>query len=230
MKSLCIIPARGGSKRIPHKNIRDFFGKPVISYSIAAASASRLFDEVMVSTDSEEIAAIAKASGAQVPFMRSAETAGDHAGTMPVIHEVLQMYRGQGKHFDSVCCVYPANPFVTAERIREGFQKLSVEKAGCVLSAVRYSFPVQRSFTVKNGSAHLLMPEHIESRSQDLEPVFHDAAQFYWFTAAFLQTGKSVWESQPGVVEIPEAEAQDIDTLSDWSMAELKYKLLHNLP
>ena len=180
MSSIAIITARGGSKRIPKKNIRPFCGKPIIAYSIEAALECGRFDEVMVSTDSEEIAAIAREYGASVPFLRSGETAGDFATTADVIREVLQRYEEEGKHFDSFMCIYPTAPFITADVLGEAWGSFDGrETPDAVVPVVRFSFPPQRGFVVKDGLLAYKWPEYRSMRSQDLEPFYHDAGQFY---------------------------------------------------
>lgn len=226
MKNIAIIPARGGSKRIPRKNIKPFMGKPIIAYSIEAALQSGLFEEVMVSTDDEEIAEVAREYGAKVPFMRSAETSNDYAGTADVILEVLKMYEEQGREFDTVCCIYSTAPFVTPGRLVEAYSKLT-DEIDSVFTCVAYSYPVQRCLHVVNGKIRMVYPEHADSRSQDLEPIYHDAGQFYIAqTASFIQE-KTFWGKNTGGLVLSELEVQDLDTLTDWELAEMKYKLLH---
>ncbi len=227
MSIIAIITARGGSKRIPKKNIRPFFGKPIIAYSIEAAKKSGIFDTVMVSTDSEEIASIAREYGAEVPFLRSAATSDDHATTADVLREVLEKYREQGKAYDSFCCLYPTAPFVTGERLKDAWEKMREAKADSLMTLVRYGFPPQRAMVLKDGYAVYQSPQYEKSRSQDLEPVYHDCGQFYFCdTAAFLEKNSLVAGKTFGY-QIPEEEVQDIDNESDWTMAELKYRLLH---
>jgi pseudaminic acid cytidylyltransferase len=225
MPNLCIIPARGGSKRIPRKNIRAFLGTPIIAFSIKAAQDSGLFDEVMVSTDDAEIAQMAQFYGASVPFARSSQTANDHATTAAVLTEVLTAYDTTGHTFDRACCLYATAPLVTPDRLREALDKLESGGFDTVFPVVRYSFPVQRAVTFQNDRLAWLQPEHALTRSQDLPPVFHDAGQFYWFNVPrFLQSGQLLTDKSSGV-EVPELEAQDIDSLTDWELAELKYRL-----
>lgn len=226
MKNIAIIPARGGSKRIPRKNIKTFIGKPIIAYSIEAALQSGLFDEVMVSTDDEEIADVAREYGAAVPFMRSAETSNDYAGTADVILEVLQMYKEQGREFDTVCCIYSTAPFATSDRLIETYSKLT-DGIDSVFTCVAYSYPVQRSLHIVDGKISMVYPEYADSRSQDLEPIFHDAGQFYVAkTASFIQE-KTFWGKNTAGLVLSELEVQDLDTLTDWRLAEMKYELLH---
>lgn len=228
MKAVCIIPARGGSKRIPRKNIKDFLGKPIIAYSIEAAVKSGLFEEVMVSTDDTEIAETAIKYGASVPFMRSAETADDFATTNDVIAEVLEEYRKTGKEFDLIGCLYSTAPFITAERLNEAFKKLREGDCESVFTAVAYSYPVQRSIVIDDqGFAQMKWPEFRYSRSQDLEKFYHDAGQFYLFTKKYFEQGNGLAEGAAKILELPELEVQDLDTPMDWTLAELKYRLLH---
>ena len=225
MKNLCIIPARGGSKRIPRKNIKDFLGKPIIAYSIEAALQSGLFDEVMVSTDDQEIAVIAKNYGASVPFMRSAETANDYASTEDVLREVLREYQKRGKEFENVCCLYATAPFVTAENLKKCYAHIEgVYDASFTM--VRYSYPVQRSLHVDNGFIKMREPQYANARSQDLEPVYHDAGQFYFACVKKIDTFE-LWTEHTYGFELSELMVQDLDTETDWQLAEMKYKLLN---
>lgn len=226
MKNIAIIPARGGSKRIPRKNIKPFMGKPIIAYSIEAALQSGLFDEVMVSTDDEEIAEVARQYGAAIPFMRSAETSNDYSGTDDVILEVLKKYEEQGRVFDTVCCIYSTAPFVTSDRLIEAYSKLT-GGIDSVFTCVAYSYPVQRCLHIVDGRISMVYPEHIDSRSQDLEPIYHDAGQFYVAqTTSFIQE-KTFWGKNTAGLVLSELEVQDLDTLTDWALAEMKYELLH---
>ena len=223
MGSIAIITARGGSKRIPRKNVKLFCGKPIITYSIEAALKSGLFEEVMVSTEDEEIARIAREAGAQVPFMRSSESAGDYASTDDVLLEVLAAYKERGREFDSFCCLYPTAPFVTAEKLRTAMGLL--DKADSVMPVVPFSFPPQRCM-VLNGEGELRMkwPEHAKTRSQDLEPYYHDCGQFYCCrTAPFLECKTTDLPHMVPMI-MSELEVQDIDNSDDWEIAELKYQ------
>jgi pseudaminic acid cytidylyltransferase len=225
MGNLCIIPARGGSKRIPRKNIKNFLGKPIIAYSIEAALDSGLFEEVMVSTDDNEIAEIAIQYGAKVPFMRSRENADDFASTIDVISEVLDRYKLLGESFKYACCIYPTAPFVTPDILNEGYNKLVGNNYDSVFPVLRYSYPIQRALRVEEGKVKMFYPEFMESRSQDLEPAFHDAGQFYWFKTSLLEEYKNLWTNNTGEIEINELMGQDIDNETDWKIAEIKYKL-----
>lgn len=225
-KRVAIITARGGSKRIPKKNIRSFCGKPIIQYSIEAALQSGLFEEVMVSTDNEEIAETAKTAGAKIPFLRSAETSNDYASTAEVLLEVLSEYEKRGRIFDTTCCIYPTAPFVTAEKLKQAVLLLEEKDADSVVPVVRYSFPPQRAFIVRDGFTVMKYPEHARTRSQDLEPYFHDCGQFYCMqTKRFLEK-KQIFTDHMLSIEMPEMQVQDIDNESDWEMAELKYRMM----
>jgi len=226
MANLAIIPARGGSKRIPRKNIKPFLGKPIIAYSIEAALKSGLFDTVMVSTEDPEIAEIAKEYGASVPFLRSAENANDYAVLADVIEEVLTAYQNKEQYFDAICCMLPTAPFVTHEILTETHHKLISEKYDSVFPVIEFSFPIQRSLKLLNKKLELVWPEHLNTRSQDLDPRFHDSGQFYWmYTQPFLEN-KTILTANTGAVVISSLQAQDIDTETDWKLAELKYKLM----
>lgn len=223
MGSIAIITARGGSKRIPRKNVKLFCGKPIITYSIEAALQSGLFEEVMVSTEDEEIARIAREAGAQVPFMRSSESAGDYASTDDVLLEVLAAYKERGKDFDSFCCLYPTAPFVTAEKLRTAMGLLA--KADSVMPVVPFSFPPQRCMVLnEEGELRMKWPEHAKTRSQDLEPYYHDCGQFYCCrTAPFLEYKTTDLPHMVPMI-MSELEVQDIDNPDDWEIAELKYQ------
>lgn len=224
MPSLAIITARGGSKRIPHKNIRDFCGKPILAYSIEAAKTSGIFDTIMVSTDSIEIAKIAKQYGAIVPFLRSEKTSNDYATTADVIREVLLQYRKSGTDYDWFCCLYPTAPFVTAEKLQKAAKILMQSGVDSVIPVVQFSFPPQRALVLRNSMLRYQYPENESARSQDLEPLYHDAGQFYCCkTRAFLKQNTLITEAAAPLI-LPEEEVQDIDNDSDWTLAEIKYK------
>lgn len=218
MHNLCIIPARGGSKRIPRKNIKDFLGKPIIAYSIEVALKSGLFDEVMVSTDDEEIAEVARKYGAKVPFMRSAETANDFATLADVVDEVIGDYKKLNKNYEYVCCMLPTAPLITIENLRKGFDLLKDSGADSVKPIVRFSYPIQRALRLVNGRTEMFYPEHKTSRSQDLEPAFHDAGQFYW-----MSFEKGLRGNEKLAFEISSQNSQDIDNMTDWEITEIKY-------
>ena len=224
MKNLCIIPARGGSKRIPRKNVKEFLGKPIIAYSIEAALKSGLFDEVMVSTDDQEIAEIARQYGASVPFMRSAETANDFATTKDVLEEVLTGYQKLGKSFDAMCCIYATAPLITAQDVKDAYGRLTQSDFTCVYPVVQFSYPIWRCLDVaEDGSMKRHWPEYENSRSQDLPKEYHDTGTFYWYKLKdnAIQFGKI------GAIIVPEERVQDIDTETDWLLAELKFKMLN---
>lgn len=226
MKRLAIITARGGSKRIPRKNIKEFCGKPILQYSVEAALNSEIFDEVMVSTEDSEIASVALSLGAKVPFLRSADTANDYASTDEVIAEVLHAYESEGKYFDHFCCIYPTAPFLTADRLKEAMTLL--ETAESVMPVVAYSYPPQRGLLLdKAGYVIRQYPEYINTRSQDLPKIYHDCGQFYACrTDAFFRNNTTDVEQLVPLV-MSDLEVQDIDTEEDWKIAELKYALLH---
>lgn len=225
-KRIAIITARGGSKRIPKKNIRLFCGKPILTYSIRAALDAGIFDKVMVSTDSEEIAQIAREAGADVPFMRSDATSGDYATTAEVLLEVLAEYEKQGERFDTVCCIYPTAPFVTEQKLRDGIALLEERDVDSVVPVVRYSYPPQRAFVQKDGYTVLKFPEYLGARSQDLEPFFHDCGQFYCMQVKNFKEKKQIFTDRMLSIEMPETEVQDIDNETDWKLAELKYQMM----
>lgn len=226
MSGIAIITARGGSKRIPKKNIKEFCGKPIIAYSIEAALASGAFDEVMVSTDSEEIKAIALQYGASVPFLRSEATSNDFATTADVLEEVINSYHNIGKSFDTFACIYPTAPFVTAQRLKEAAELLN--EADAVLSVVKFGFPPQRAFVIREGNVAFQYPQYERTRSQDLEPIYHDCGQFYMCRVDRFMEHHSLILPKTKPYVMPEEEVQDIDTMSDWEIAEAKFKVLHN--
>lgn len=225
-RSAAIITARGGSKRIPRKNIKPFLGRPILEYSIEAALRSDLFDEVMVSTDDEEIAQVAKRAGAKVPFFRSDSTSNDFATTAEVIAEVLAAYEQIGEEFDTVCCIYPTAPFVTANAIRTAMKLLEQERADCVIPVVKFSFPPQRGVIIREGKIAPKWPENMAKRSQDLEPLYHDCGQFYCLNVGSFRQQKAIWMENAVAFVQDEKYVQDIDTSEDWEIAEMKYQLL----
>ena len=224
MNCVAIITARGGSKRIPKKNIKEFCGKPIIAYSICAALDSGVFDEVMVSTDSEEIAEIARKYGASIPFMRSEATSDDYATTADVIIEVLSEYKKMGKEYDTFACIYPTAPFITDKKLKEASELL--KDADSVIPVVKYSFPPQRAFVISEGSVRYQYPEHERTRSQDLEPIYHDCGQFYFCATKEFMKKRSLVLPNTCPYIMQEEEVQDIDTMSDWEIAEAKYSLM----
>jgi pseudaminic acid cytidylyltransferase len=223
VKNLCIIPARGGSKRIFRKNIKYFKGKPIIAYSICAAIESGLFDDVMVSTDDIEIAEIAKHYGATVPFMRSEERSNDFATTADVLIEVINTYKALGKDFTNICCLYPTAPFVSPKRIIQGFEMIK-NGADSVLPILSFDYPIWRSFKInENDCLEFNWSEFRNSRSQDLPKAYHDAGQWYWVkTVKLIESGSLIFKTTKGLL-ISQFEAQDIDNIDDWKLAELKF-------
>lgn len=227
--NIAVITARGGSKRIPKKNIKDFLGKPIIAYSIEAALKCGLFDEVMVSTDDDEIADISLSYGAKVPFRRSAKTSDDYATTSDVLKEVINEYDKRGRNFDWLCCIYPTAPFVTSGLLIDCMDEIKSKNADALTPVVKFSFPPQRAFVLdENGCLLYKWPENASRRSQDLEPFYHDAGQFYFMKAeSFLNTGKKF--TPPIAYILDELYVQDIDNVEDWEIAEFKYKFLNNI-
>jgi len=226
MNAVAIITARGGSKRIPGKNKKEFLGKPIICYSIEAALASGIFEEVMVSTDDEEIAAIAKEAGACVPFMRSAANADDYATTDDVLMEVLEEYEKQGRTFTYMACIYPTAPFVTAKKLQDALQLLKDNQASGVMPVVRFSFPPQRGMAIREGKLDYCYPENALKRSQDLEPMYHDCGQFYVYDTKKFRACRGNLPDGYVPMEVPELEVQDIDNMVDWKLAELKFEMM----
>ncbi|MGG5617850.1 pseudaminic acid cytidylyltransferase [Myroides odoratimimus] len=224
-RNICIIPARGGSKRIPRKNIKDFLGKPIIAYSIEAAKKSGLFSTIVVSTDDVEIAEIAKMYGAEVPFLRSKENANDYATLSDVVEEVKNWYLKKSIEYDFICCLLATAPFVTTLLLKDAFEVLKETEVDSIRPIVKFSYPVQRGYHFNDsGRVTFLYPEFAKTRSQDLEPVYFDAGLFYWMK---FETG---FESDiKGGFIVSEQVVQDIDTLEDWSYAELKYKILYGV-
>lgn len=226
--NLAIIPARGGSKRIPRKNIKLFAGKPIIAYSIEAAIRSNLFEEVMVSTDDEEIAEIALHYGAKVPFMRSKKNADDFATTYAVLEEVIEEYGRRGIKIDVACCIYPCSPLIKTESLEKAHKELLRKNLDSIFPVVEYTTPIQRALKVTDGKVDFLYPENINTRSQDLERAYYDAGQFYWFRVNPFLKEKSVLLKKNECIELSQYEVQDIDNEIDWGIAELKYSVLKN--
>lgn len=227
--NIAIIPARGGSKRIPNKNIKPFLNKPIIAYAIEAAKRSELFAEVMVSTDSEEIAEVALRYGAKIPFLRDSETANDYCSTLDVIIGVLEQYEEVNKNFNNACCLYPTAPFVTTDLLADtnnAFQKQNVD---VLYTIQKFIFPIQRAFTIKDGLLNWYQPSSFLMRSQDLEPTYHDAGQLYWFRVNRLLKEKDLAKLSAGGHIIDEFSAHDIDYEEDWKMAEFKYCVKNNI-
>ena len=227
MSNVAIITARGGSKRIPRKNIREFCGKPIIAYSIDAALRSDLFDEVMVSTDDKEIAEISLTYGAKVPFYRSTATSNDYATTMDVLKEVIGVYEERNRFFDYMCCIYPTAPFVTPEKLKNGYDQLIDSGLDMMIPVVKFECPPQWGLTIgQDGFLKFCTPEYVNVRSQDLEPLYHDAGQFQWYNVEeCCHANKDKLDIT--TIILPENEVQDIDNESDWEMAELKYRMFN---
>lgn len=226
MKSIAIITARGGSKRIPRKNIKEFCGKPILAYSIEAAIKSGAFDTVMVSTDDREIAQIAVQYGAEVPFYRSEKTSGDFATTNDVLLEVIEEYEKRGESFDVLCCIYPTAPFITGQKLKTGLEMLLNSEADTLIPVVDFSYPPQRAMHEVDGYITPVYPENLDARSQDLEKHYHDVGQFYITKTDRFKENKRLMVGKVLPMYISEMEVQDIDNQIDWELAELKYQLL----
>ena len=225
MSVVAIITARGGSKRIPRKNIKDFMGKPMLAYAIEAAQKTGVFDEIMVSTEDSEIAQVAQNFGAKVPFMRSQKTANDFATTADVLKEVYQEYIKRGTHFDEICCIYPCVPLLTSDILKEAYESFKKSEGDSLTPVVQFSYPIQRALQInQQGFLEYREPENAAKRSQDLRKMYHDVGMFYYMKASVLGGG----ENKAAYFEMKESQIQDIDTLEDWNMAELKYRMLHN--
>jgi pseudaminic acid cytidylyltransferase len=225
--NLAIIPARGGSKRIPRKNIKLFHGKPMIAYSIEAAKQSGCFDRVIVSTDDQEIADVALRYGAEVPFLRPEKLSDDHATTMDVMQHALNWCEAKGWEVENVCCLYATAPFVLPEYLQQGYQCLSSENAQFVFSAAIFSFPIQRAIKLSPaGEISMFYPEHEQVRSQDLAEAYHDAGQFYWGKASAFKNALPIFSTHSRVILMPRSRTQDIDTPEDWEFAEILYSAL----
>lgn len=226
---LCIIPARGGSKRIPRKNIKDFLGKPIVAYSIEAAKQCKLFDKIIVSTDDAEIAAVARHYGAEVPFIRPANIADDYATTIDVINHAINYYHESGVLFTSVSCIYATAPFVISDDLIRAFELMnSQDKVDYVFSATEFSFPIWRGFSIdQSGFANMVWPENFAKRSQDLEKIYHDAGMFYFGKPEAFLGNKPIFGNSSKPLLIPHYRVQDIDTLDDWQRAEVMYRVIH---
>jgi N-acylneuraminate cytidylyltransferase len=226
---LAVIPARGGSKRIPRKNIREFGGKPIMAWSIDAALRSACFDAVVVSTDDAEIADVAVRCGAQVPFMRPAALSDDMTGTIPVVRHAVQWFAAAGKVVQQTCCIYATAPFVRADDLKRGFEILLREQADYTLAVTSFAFPIQRAVRkTPAGLMEMFEPQHFATRSQDLEPAWHDAGQFCWGSALAWLEQRPIFGSRSYPVELPRHRVQDIDTPDDWLRAELLFKVMQS--
>lgn len=224
--NIAIIPARGGSKRIPRKNIKEFFDKPIIAYSIEAAIKSRVFDIIMVSTDDNDIADIALEYGATVPFMRSSRTSSDFATTYDVLNEVILEYQKLGLTIETICCIYPCSPLLTDEVLISAYQKFIYSKADSLMPVVKFSYPIQRALKIEDNILSFANPEYSTSRSQDLLPMYHDVGMFYFLRVQALLREETLLCSNSAYLEMKESQIQDIDSEEDWKIAELKYRLL----
>ena len=227
MSVIAIITARGGSKRIPKKNIKEFYGKPMLAYAIEAAKGAGIFDEIMVSTDSDEIAEVARKYGANVPFMRSEKTSNDFAITYDVLKEVIDEYKKLGKEFDTICCIYPCVPFLSSVSLKNAYELMATKNANAVIPVCKNPAPVEWAMRINDD---VLSADDVEKqliRSQDLKPAYFDVGMFYYYkTNEFVKERTTMFHNTLGYV-IDESECQDIDTPEDWKIAEMKYKLLH---
>jgi pseudaminic acid cytidylyltransferase len=228
---VAVIPARGGSKRIPAKNVRLFGGKPMIAWSIAAAIESGCFERIVVSTDDEQIAEIARGAGAEVPFMRPARLADDFTGTMPVIQHAIEWITHQGASPKLACCIYATAPFIAATDLRRGLEVLEQSRSDYAFSVTSFAFPPQRAIRITaDQRVEMVDPAQFNVRSQDLEEIYHDAGQFYWGRTDAWLASKPIFSSVASAVILPRHRVQDIDTPEDWQVAELMFKAQHNLP
>jgi N-acylneuraminate cytidylyltransferase len=225
---VAIIPARGGSKRIPRKNIKNFCGKPMIAWSIEAAKESDCFDRIIVSTDDKEIAEVAKRYGAEVPFLRPADLSDDYTGTTEVIAHAVRWLNDAGDQVAVICCIYATAPFVTADDLIDSYRQFQQSGSDYMFSVTSYASPIQRAIRLSNNNqVSMFQPEHFKTRSQDLEEAWHDAGQFYWGQAAAWLENKTIFSSAATAYKLPRTRVQDIDTLEDWLHAEIKFKLLN---
>jgi len=225
--NICMIPARGGSKRIPSKNIKAFNGKPIIAYSIEAALESNCFDQVIVSSDDNEIAEVARTYGAKVPFIRPAKLSNDYAGTIPVIKHTIEWLEGHNNTIDNVCCLYATAPFIQSQTISKAFQQLLESKADYCFSVTSFSFPIQRSIRItQDDKVSMFYPDNFNVRSQDLEEAYHDAGQFYWGKAQAFKDELPIFSEAASPYILPRYLVQDIDTTEDWIRAEAMHRVL----
>jgi len=227
MMNIAIIPARGGSKRIPRKNIKLFHDKPMIAYSIEAAQKSGCFDKIIVSTDDQEIADIATQFGAEVPFIRPSNIADDYATTLDVMQHAINWCQTQHWAVDKVCCIYATAPFILPKYIQNGLAELSNDDVQYAFSATTFPFPIQRAISLdENRNVSMFAPENTNTRSQDLPEAYHDAGQFYWGKASAFLTGKVFFAEHSKAVILPRKRVQDIDTPEDWDLAETLFSVL----
>lgn len=224
---LAVIPARGGSKRIPRKNIKPFCGKPIIAWSIEAALESGCFDAVIVSTDDEEIADVARSHGATTPFLRPKELSDDFVGTIPVVRHAIEWFDAHGQSPSDVCCIYATAPFVRSDDLQLGLRRLDEAACEYAFSVTSYPFPIQRAVRIRpDGRVAMFQPEHFNTRSQDLEEAFHDAGQFYWGRASAWRGARPIFSADAVPIVLPRHRVQDIDTLEDWARAEWLFRAL----
>lgn len=225
--NLCVIPARGGSKRIPRKNIKEFNDKPMIAYSIETALQSGCFDKVIVSTDDTEIAEVAKAYGAEIPFMRPEALSNDHAGTLPVIKHAVEWFEQHDIMSEHVCCLYATAPFVQSQSIQDAYAQFKVSQVEYCFTVTSYPFPIQRAIKLtEQKRAEMFYPQYFNTRSQDLEEAYHDAGQFYWGKAEAFKREKPIFSNDSSPFILPRYLVQDIDTPEDWTQAEMMYQVL----
>jgi len=225
--NICVVPARGGSKRIPRKNIKVFNGKPIIAYSIEAALESNCFEQIIVSTDDNEIAEVAKTYGAKVPFIRPVELSNDYAGTIPVIKHAIEWLESHNHTIDNVCCLYATAPFIQSQTIFKAFQQLQESKADYCFSVTSFAFPIQRSIRITHDDkVDMFYPENFNVRSQDLEEAYHDAGQFYWGKVQAFKDELPLFSEAASPYILPRYLVQDIDTTEDWIRAEAMYRVL----
>ena len=225
--NICVIPARGGSKRIPRKNIKEFNGKPIIAYSIEAALKSNCFSQVIVSTDDDEISEVAKKYGAHVPFVRPDELSNDYVGTIPVIKHTIEWMEDNNNYIENVCCLYATAPFIQSKIISKAYQQLKDSNSDYCFSVTSFSFPIQRAIKIVQGDkVDMFYPEYFNTRSQDLEEACHDAGQFYWGKAQAFKDGLPLFSEVATPYVLPRYLVQDIDTMEDWIRAEAMHKVL----
>jgi N-acylneuraminate cytidylyltransferase len=228
MANIAIITARGGSKRIPRKNIKLFRGKPIIAYSIETALKTGLFEMVMVSTDDEEIANISKQYGAQVPFLRSNATSDDHSPTADVLAEVIARFQENGQNFNYACGIYPTAPLISNENLVKGYELLNTNNYTSVFPVCSFSYPIFRALQFQpNRNIEMIWSENLNKRSQDLPVAYHDAGQFYWVDIRSFMKEKKLFTPNSGAIVLDELSVQDIDNETDWKIAELKHSLLY---
>ncbi|MFV1467692.1 pseudaminic acid cytidylyltransferase [Idiomarina sp. HB] len=228
--NIAVIPARGGSKRIPRKNLKEFCGKPMIAWAIEAAKASGCFDDIIVSTDDDEISTIAQAYGASAPFKRPGNLSDDYTGTTPVIKHAVEWYEMHVKPVSYVCCIYATAPFLQPEDIRQGLASVKDTGVDYAFSATSYAFPIQRALRLSEGGrVSMFQPQHFNTRSQDLEEAWHDAGQFYWGEVGAWTNEKTLFSERSVAVMLPRHRVQDIDTLEDWTRAEWLFKAMQEV-